>query len=202
MIRLASTKTSLPAFSSQRNWFHFNRLGESENLWFRVENWPPFNCIFQFSRPRVGCDAAVLLLLSTEIISFFLVFFSSLLSVKIIKEICLIQLLLILNLWLSGLLFCERIFHVSVIRQTQFQPQVPKLQCALNALLSSFRLSGNITNHEYRTRCEMEDSKTQQKKRAQFPTCNGGDDAFLAPEKKKLKDVKRREGTIKTISWR
>lgn len=76
-----------------RNWFRFNRLGESGNLWFRVENWPPFNCIFSRCC-RCHCYRQRNHFFSAA------VFFS---SVKIIKRnlshsVC----CLILNLWLSG----------------------------------------------------------------------------------------------------
>lgn len=97
LVRIHKTSPAPVAFFlSLRNWFRFNRLRESENLWFRVENWPPFNCTFLLSRQL--CDATMPLL-STEMISFlFMPFFRW----KSLKEICLIQFLLILNLWLSG----------------------------------------------------------------------------------------------------
>lgn len=102
-------------FLSLRNWFRFNRLRESGNLWFRVENWPPFNCTFL----PFPDDAMLRLPLLSTWYDFFS--FHAIFSVKIIKR----------NLShsffssdfkiydLYGTAFCACIFHISVIRQTQ-----------------------------------------------------------------------------------
>jgi hypothetical protein len=134
-------------FVSLRNWFRFNRLRESGNLWFRVENWPPFNCTFLLS-PTMRCYDCHCY--RQEMIS---ILFMPFFRWKSLKEICLIHFSSDLKFmtFRDGSFFFARIFHISVIRQTEFLNYNFRKCPFLHLLFSFFDCQGTsqITNIEH-----------------------------------------------------